>query len=89
MNAKEKANQLLKESTGANFSTAREKEVAQYWQAQNIIKEVVLALKSNFSTDKEMASNNTGTNNKYTSFEDTDTAKYWNDVLFHVENWRE
>lgn len=77
MTPKEKAKQLLTESTGANYSTPREKEVAQYWQARNIIKEVIIALELLYSTDKEKV-----------SWKDTYVAKYWADVLFYVESDR-
>jgi hypothetical protein len=39
-----KANELLSISLGANFSTPREKEVAQYWAARNIVDEVISVL---------------------------------------------
>ncbi len=84
--AKEKARQLLEKSTGANYNPRKEKEIAQYWQAKNIIDEVVLALKQSYSPDKEMASNNTGINNLYVNFEDTELAKYWEEVLYYVDN---
>lgn len=84
---KEKAKQLLDKALGANYSMEREKEAARFCQAKNIVEEVLVALKENYSPDKEMASNNSGMNNSYLKFEDTFISNYWNQVRYFIDNY--
>jgi hypothetical protein len=69
MTAKEKATELLNKSLGANFSTPREKEVAQYWAAINTVDEILAHLEEIRTIEYHLGK----------------SIAYWNDVKEEIE----